>query len=436
MFNKSLEFFHYVKPEDALERILTSSNIYPGIEVVDSLESLGRILAEDVISPFSIPREDVAHFDGYAVRSSDTISASTTNPVRLKVVGRVEAIVEHDLSIGDGETVYVVTGTKIPKNADAVIPLERVRMNGEYIEIIKPCKKGDNVTFKGSDILENEVILRRGHVIRPQDIRYLLEIRKFKVKVYAKPRVSLIAVGDELTENLDEIGRKKLETSTKLVASYVKEFGGMPKIIGVVPDNPERILETVKNSLDYSDISVTIGGISLGVRDLCWRTLSRCLESIPIARGLRIQPGRATSILVFSKKPVIMLPGHIQSTLCGTIYTLIPLIYYMSGLSPKKILPTIHAKMDETLIVKEYRSFKRIRFVKLDRDGDTFTANPILGDSSMLTPILKSDGFIEIPEGVERIERGSCVDVQILSWPQLLQIFLRDHVHQSNDITY
>ncbi|MEM1676860.1 MAG: molybdopterin molybdotransferase MoeA [Nitrososphaerota archaeon] len=419
-------FFQYVAPEDAVERILGSSDICPRIEVIDSLESLGRVIAEDIPSPFSIPKEDVSHFDGYAVKSSDTVNASTVNPVKLKIAGRIESIIEHDLSIGDKEAVYVVTGVKIPRNADAVIPVERTRLIGDYIEILEPCKKGDNITFKGADIAEGDIILKKGSIIRPQDIKYLLEIRKFKIKVYAKPRISLIAVGDELTENLDELTHKKLETSTKLVANYIKELGGIPKIMGVAPDDPEHIIKAVKNSLEDSDICVTIGGISLGVRDLCWRTLSKHPESIPIARGLRIQPGRATSIVVFSKKPVVMLPGHVQSTICGTIYILIPLIYYMSGLSARKILPTIPAEIGEDIVVKEYKSFKRIRFVKLVKQKEKFIANLLMGDSSMLSPILKSDGFIEIPEGVERIEKGSHVDVHILSWSQLLQTFLKE----------
>ncbi|MEM3643787.1 MAG: molybdopterin-binding protein, partial [Nitrososphaerota archaeon] len=184
-----------------------------------------------------------------------------------------------------------------------------------------------------------------------------------------------------------------------------------------------QIIQVVKNSLRQNDVCVTIGGVSLGPRDLCWTTLSKLPESIPIARGLRVQPGRATSIILLNGKPVIMLPGHIQSTISGAINILIPLLLYMQGLQSRDFFPKISAEMDEDLIVKEYSSFTRIRFVKLFKDGDRYRARAILGDSSMIRPLILSNGFIKIPEKVEKINRGSIVEVYLLSWLDVMHLF-------------
>lgn len=418
------KLYHYISPEEALEKIIRNINLVPRVEVVETYESCGRVLAEDVKSPYPIPKDNISHYDGYAVKSSDTLKASTVKPVRLKIVGRIDLTSNYNLSIGGGEAVYVVTGAKIPENSDAVIPVERVRILKDYIEIVRPVKYGENVTFRGSDVKEGEVILKKSHILRPQDLRFLLDIGKFKVKVYAKPRISLMGVGDELTNDANQSNYKKLETSTVMISSFLKEFNIDSTRVGVVQDSPRHILETVLSSLRNSDVVVTVGGVSLGVKDLCWTELSKHEGAIPIARGLRIQPGRATSIVVIDGKPVIMLPGLIQSTICGVYYILLPLVFYLQGLPMKNFLPEISAELSEEFFIREYISFKRIRFVKLLRDGDLFIAKPVQGDSSMIGTILKSDGFIEIPEGVERMERGVKVKVRLLSISQLLQLDL------------
>jgi molybdopterin biosynthesis enzyme len=417
------KYFKYTSPDEALERILKNSRLSPRVIDVSVHESLGYVLAEDIVSTIPIPIDNIAHFDGYAVRSSDTLKASTINPLRLKVVGRIDSIREHNLDIKDGETVYVVTGAKIPKNADAVIPVERVRLLGEYIEILEPVKRGEHVTFRGADIDGGEIIQKKGDIVRPQTIKYLLDTGRYRVKVYDKPRVALIGIGDELTSNIEEANGKKLETSSIMVSYYVKEFGGVPIRFEAVPDSPSQIIKTVKNSLRENDICVTIGGVSLGVRDLCWTTLSKLPESMPIARGLKVQPGRATSVVLIDGKPVIMLPGHIQSTISGTINILVPLISCMQGLPIKDLFPRVRAEIVEDLTVREYISFTRIRFVKLAKDRDGFIAKPILGDSSMIRPLISCNGFIKIPEKIEKISRGSKLDVYLLSWSELLYLF-------------
>ncbi len=415
--------FKYISLDEALEKIIHYSRLSPSVINIDVYRSLGYVLAEDVVSPISIPRDTIAHFDGYAVRSSDTLKASTVNPVRLKVVGRIDSIKEHNLSIREGETVYVVTGAKMPGGADALVPVERTRRYGESIEILEPVKKGEHVTFRGADIEAGESVQRRGDVIRPQTIKFLLDAGISRIKVYAKPRVAIIGVGDELTIRREEVDGKKLETSSTMIHYYVNEFGGIPTRVNPVPDNPNQIIQVVKNSLRQNDVCVTIGGVSLGPRDLCWTTLSKLPESIPIARGLRVQPGRATSIILLNGKPVIMLPGHIQSTISGAINILIPLLLYMQGLQSRDFFPKISAEMDEDLIVKEYSSFTRIRFVKLFKDGDRYRARAILGDSSMIRPLILSNGFIKIPEKVEKINRGSIVEVYLLSWLDVMHLF-------------
>lgn len=425
MSTASKKFFKYVSVDEAINKIIKSWELRSRVIEIDSRESIGFVLAEDVISIVPMPKDNVAHFDGYAVRSSDTLNASPNNPIKLKLVGRIDSICGHDVSIGKGEAVYVVTGAKIPECSDALVPVERARLSGDYVEVIEPVREGEHITFRGSDIQNGEIILRRGDIVRPPAVRYLLDMGKYKVKVYAKPRVALMGVGDELTSDIKEVDGRKLETSSIIVSHYLREFGGVPVRFKVVQDSSKQITEAVMASLEENEICVTIGGVSLGARDLCWTTLSNQPNCMPIARGLRVQPGRATSIILMDGKPVIMLPGHIQSTLSGMINILIPLIYCLQGLPIKNSLPRISAEMGEDLHVKEYISFERIRFVKLIQSGDSFIAKPILGDSSMIKPLLLSSGFIRIPERVEKIVEGSKVDVYLLSWTDVLDALHR-----------
>jgi len=155
-------------------------------------EAIGRTLAEDVIAPIDVPGFDRAAMDGYAVQAEDTFAADDDNPCRLRVVGRCEAGQQPSIPVEKGEAVEISTGAPVPRGANAVVMVEHTRHAGSTIEVFRPVVPGENIGAAGSDIMEGELVLRKGENITPREIGVLAAIGAQKVKVFRKPRVAVL----------------------------------------------------------------------------------------------------------------------------------------------------------------------------------------------------------------------------------------------------
>jgi len=377
-------------------------------EVVDIFQAYNRVLAENIVSDVDIPPNDVSHVDGYAVRAEDTLQASISSPVLLKIVEKN--------SISTGETTYVSTGHALPIGANAVIPIERVKVKEDFIEVYHYMRPYENVTRAGSDVKKGDIIFKIGHVLHAQDIKLLIDMRKWHIKCFKKPVVALISVGSELTRQIEETN-KKFDSTGIMLSILIKENGGIPLDIGLAPDDIVIIKKLLKKGLKEADIIVTIGGASIGEKDHVWEAINSLNTPEITIRGIKIHPGRVTSLSVVNGKPIIALPGHIQSTLAGFCLVLLPLIQLMNGL-PEPYYFKLRAKMSRKMIVKEFLPFKRIRFVKIIRRDDDIISEPVTGDfssidSSLTSIITKADGFIIIPENKEVIEENEKVDIYL-----------------------
>ncbi len=407
-----MRYFKYVSLEEAYRRIKRNIKLRLKKETVSVNESIKRVLAEKIFSPANLPEKTVSHFDGYAVRSIDTIDSSVRNPVKLKVKGKIFLDTRVKISINRMEAAYISTGAVLPEGSDSVIPVERVRKrNEEYIEVLKPVKKHENVTVLGSDFKAGEEMFGIGHVLRPQDIKLLKHVGVKRVKVYRRPLLSLIPVGSEFSDSLGL--RRKKETSSLMVTKLVEENGGKVRVFKPVPDDPRMLRTVISKALSRGDIVATIGGASVGAKDYVLEALSSLPNSKILFRGIKIQPGRVTTVVLVESKPIVLLPGHVQSTWVGVTFVLIPLIRLFSGRKLEAAYSTLEAKLVERLVLREYLPFKRIRFVRVtDKDGEKL-AYPILGDSSMHKPLVLSNGFVMVPEMVSELSRGQKVEVML-----------------------
>ncbi|MEM0083630.1 MAG: hypothetical protein QW102_03830, partial [Candidatus Nezhaarchaeales archaeon] len=156
--------------EEAIKKLLRSIEIKPKVEEVSVIKSLHRVLAEDITSNQDIPPYNCACFEGYAVRSKDTLGASKDNPVRLKIVGKVLPGLREIPRVNEGETVFLVTGAPMPPGADALIRVEEVKIEQGQIVVFREVEEMENVAIKGEDVKAGEVLLRAGHIIRPIDV--------------------------------------------------------------------------------------------------------------------------------------------------------------------------------------------------------------------------------------------------------------------------
>jgi len=414
--------FLYASTDEALKKTLSLTSIKPGLETVPVQDAYKRVLAEDIISPVNIPERDTSYFDGYAVRAEDTAGASSGRPVTLKVLGRIILSEGRVLRVSRGEACYVSTGTAIPEGTDAVVPVERTMLEENRVKVIHKVDRGEHVIPAGDDVRKGQVVLKRQHILRAQDTGLLATLKIGDVKVFKKPLVAIVPVGDELTTRLEEVGPKKVYASHGLIiSSLIKESGGIPVQLDVAPDNPEKIGESILSGLGKADMVITIGGSSVGEKDFVAEAVNRVGSPGMVVHGLKIKPGRVTGLGVVNGKPVVLLPGLILSTIVGYYSLAQSLILLGAGIEPESYMPPIEAKMGEEIRFKEYLPFEKVTFVHLSWTKQGFVANPVFGESAYISVLAKADGFIITPEKRSVVEEGEVVEVHLIPGLSILE---------------
>lgn len=407
--------FAYASLREAQQLIREITRGKAECEAAPVFQAYNRVLAEDIVSDVDIPPVNVSHLDGYAVRAEDSFQASINNPVLLRVVGRIYPEEEHSGEVNVGEAAYISTGANLPVGANAVIPVELVKNKGDFIMVRQRVKPYENVIPAGADVKKGETVFKVGHVLRAQDVKFLVDVKKWRVKVFKKPVVAIVSVGSELTSRIEEADKKKFNSHGEMISILVGEAGGVPLNLGVAPDDVNAIKRLLREGLERADVAVTVGGASLGEKDYVLEAVNQLGSSKVLVRGVKVQPGRVTSLSVAEGKPIVMLPGHVQSTLVGFYFILLPLIRQLAGLSPPLPSTTLKARMSREILLKEFASFRRVRFVNVTEAEGGYIAEPIMGDSSLTSVVVKANGFIIIPEGKEVVERGDAVNVRLVN---------------------
>ncbi len=386
------KLFKYIPVNEAVNRVLkVLDHITLKTEEVHIKSALGRVLAEEIRVKEDIPLHNASHFDGYAVDYRDTITASPKNPLKLSIKGEIYPGEDHDLNIGAGEVFYVGTGAYLPKNANAVIPVESAKVIGSnMIEIRHPAKYGDHVVWKGSDFKAGEMVFRPGHILRPPDLGLLAQLGYHKVKVYGKPKVSIISVGDEL------VSRAILDKSV-IIEGLLREYNCIPIDLGVAGDDVNEIRELIIKSAHSSSLIITIGGCSVGKKDLVPDAILSIENSQIVVRGLKRVPGRQTSFAVALGKPILMLPGLIQSMIIGFYSLGVPVIAKLLGAHLKSFHHIIKVRISRSIELNRMKPFERIVFGKIVDYMDHPIVKPLPGISMHINPVVRSDGFIIIP---------------------------------------
>ncbi|MFQ6085584.1 MAG: molybdopterin molybdotransferase MoeA [Candidatus Bathyarchaeia archaeon] len=407
----------YMSVSKAMEVVQKVVSVRVGSEIVPLNEAYGRVLAEDVASSIDIPPRDISLFDGYAVRAEDTYNATPSNPVFLLVAGDVCLRAEEVPSLNPRETYYVDTDSFMPTGANAVLPVEVVsKTSGNAIVVRTKVRPGENTMPAGFDVKKGEVIFRRGHMLRAQDVSLLAEIGRWEVKVSKRPVVGILSVGSELTESADEVSPgKKFSGHAVLIHKLTEKAGADPLGLGVAPDDEQAIKKKLEEGLKRADIVATIGGASVGRLDLVPTAINLLTSGNVIIRGMKVQPGRVSSLGVVGGKPIVMLPGHIQSTVLGFYFLLVPLIRLVSDLPTEIPQFAIKAKISKRVTFRKFVPFRRVRFVRIMSTSEGFVAKPILGESVLRSVLVKANGFTIVPKGKAVLEEGEEVSVYLLS---------------------
>lgn len=413
----------YDSVNSAFIKLKERATIMPSSESVHVLNAYKRVLAEDIISKFGVPRYNSSHMDGFAVRYNDIKNTSKTNPATLRIYNiqvPLEDIV--DFVLPRSHVYRISTGTSLPKGSDTVIPIENIKIvkagNYEMIEIRSLIQKGSFVYPASMDIRKGERVLLKGTVLRTQDIGLLTFMRIYQVPVFKKPTVALIPTGNELSDVLENIRSDKIPNIHSHIISWlVEEIGGTAMDLGVTPDKLTTLQNKIKTAITRADLILTIGGSSVGKYDLVKEAIkSRDTRSI-IAFRTKLDRGRVTGLAALNGKPIIILPGPIQGAINAFIVFAYPLLRLMSGRSEKRSELTICATLiDNWEARRKFPYFTKIVYVKLfkTRAHKKFVARPISGETESMTLLTKCNGYIIVPQHITNMRKGQNVEVNIM----------------------
>lgn len=407
----SPEFFRVMPVAEALKLFDVHWQPVPQTEILPTAAALNRIVAADLVSPTQAPSFRKSAVDGYAVRAKDTFGASQSLPAFLEVIAEVRMGDVPDRHVGQGESIQIHTGGMLPDSADAVVMVEYVQAaGGGEIEVLKAVAPGENVIQLGEDVAENEVILRPGHRIRPQDIGGLLAVGITQVEALRRPRVGILSCGDELVApQVTPPPGKVRDINAYTLSALVEQAGGEPLRLGIVSDNLQEYQRTAKHGFSQSDILLLSAGSSVSARDYTRDVIHHLGQPGVLQHGLAAKPGKPTIIAVCDNKPVIGLPGNPVSALLVARQLLPDLIARCTGqtAAPPRVIRAVLS-----LGIASVTGREDWVAVRLKHKEDVHpVAEPVFGKSNLIFTLIQAQGLLRIPLNSGGLDAGSLIDV-------------------------
>jgi len=386
-----------------------------GKEKIDLISSLGRTIAEDVLSNFDIPPFERSAMDGFAIIAEDANFASEENPVFLEIVGEIKAgdVVEN-LSIEKGKTFSIMTGAKIPQNANAVVKIEDVETvfkdGKEYIKITEPVKPGENISKKGEDIKKGEVVIKKGTYIDTAVFAMLAYLGRKKVVVYKQPKVGILATGDEIKK----VGQKLKEGEVYDANSYsiyalTKKYGGQPQMLGIAKDDPKILDKFIKKGLKY-DMFIISGGVSEGKYDIVVDVLRKNGVKL-VFHKVAVKPDKPTFFGKKGKTVVFGLPGYPVSTYINFENLVKVALYKMTGREQPQRFKFVGIMKEDVENKGDRDEFLRV--IAEVEDNEVYITPYRSQKSGVLSSVLYSKAILYLKKG-EKIKKGEKVVVEYL----------------------
>ena len=313
----SPEFFQVTPVAEALNRLDAHWQPQLASEIVAAADALGRVTAEDILSPERAPSFRKSTVDGYALRAADSFGASQSLPAFLQVIGEIKMGEVPQSEIGSGQALQIHTGGMLPRGADAVVMVELTQRLGDHeIEVMKAAAPGENVIQPGEDVAENALVLPRHHRIRPQDIGGLLAVGVSQIAVLRRPRVGILSCGDELVspEVVPGPGQVR-DINAYTLSALAEKHGAQALRFGIAADSLEAYRARAGAGFADCEILLLSAGSSVSARDYTRDVINGLGAPGVLQHGLATKPGKPTIIAVCENKPVIGLPGNPVSAL-------------------------------------------------------------------------------------------------------------------------
>ncbi|HET9393164.1 MAG TPA: molybdopterin molybdotransferase MoeA [Candidatus Rubrimentiphilum sp.] len=387
-------------PEQALTLYFARAQLLaPKTEAVPLERAWGRVLAKPIAAGSAQPAIARSAMDGFAVRSHDT-------PSQLRIAGEIRMGELWPGALEPGTAVRIPTGGALPSGADAVVPIEDARVEGEAVHIAAAIAAGDCIVPAGSDMLPGETIVEEGRRIGGAELGVLAALGIVDVPVFAVPTFAIISSGDELIDVRSRPHGAQVPDSNRwALAGKLQALGAAAKHYPIAPDEEAAYEKLLRAAHAECDGVILSGGSSVGLRDLTPRLIDRLGEPGVIVHGLRVKPGKPTVLAAVAGKPVVGLPGNPTSALMILEAVAAPIVAHAVGALARA------AQVEATLAraVRKRAGWTQYVPVRLEESGGIFAAHPLEMYSASVSLLARASGFLTLGESVESVAAGDTV---------------------------
>ncbi len=408
----------YIEVEQARELILGDLDAALSSEKVDLLSSLDRIICEDVVADRDLPPANNSAMDGYGLRAIDSEPATQNQPLQMPVVADIPAGKPWTGQVVAGEAVRIMTGAPIPDGVDAVIRREFVEELDGAIILKESVRPGNDIRRAGEDIKVGEVVIASGTRITPAAVGMLAAVGMPYVSVVRRPRVAVLATGDEIVDFSQVPGPGAIRNSNSFsMAALVLQAGGIPQIFPIVRDQPELIRQALLDAVSGSDLVLTSGGVSMGDYDF----IQDVIRELPDAEirfwQVKMKPGKPLLYSRVASTPVIGLPGNPVSTMVSFEQFVRPLLKKMSGFTGSELL----LKKEPAIVLENLPApGDRLHYARgvAERDEKGQLSVRLTGaqGSGILNSMVKGNCLITQPPVSTGAKKGSIVEIEWLDY--------------------
>ncbi|WP_242213137.1 gephyrin-like molybdotransferase Glp [Bacillus cereus group sp. BfR-BA-01383] len=394
-------------------------------EKVSLIDSYGRILGEDVVANHDVPHFDRSPYDGFAIRAEDTKEASSSNPIQFEVIGEVGAGFVFTKEVKAFQAVRIMTGAEIPAGCNAVVMLELTEGFEEnektYMKLKRPFAAGDNISFKGEDVKQNAILVKKGTSINPGVAALLATFGYSSVHVVRQPVIGIVTTGSELLEVHEQLKEGKIRNSNSyMIAAQIERVGGVVQYYGQFADDLETCYNTVKKAMKEVDILITTGGVSVGDYDYLPAIYGE-LQANVLFNKIAMRPGSVTTVAELEGKLLFGLSGNPSACYVGCELFVRPVIQtYLHRKDP-------HVYRAEAILQKDFpkaNPFARFVRGRVEIVDGQLQVTPVgLDKSSSISSLAEANSFIVLPGGTRGFKAGITVSVLLLEsnvgseWP-------------------
>ena len=396
-----------IKFEKALEEVLSRARRL-SVESLSLKKAIGSVLAEDIKSKFDIPSFHKSAMDGYAVAAEELKSV----PVDLRVVGTVPAGGFYPRRVKKGECVKIMTGSPLPEGTDSVVMVEFTKNNrkSSRVKILRGVSKGGNVCLKGEDIEKGRVVLRKGVLIRAPEVAILAMLGRSEIRVYKKPKVSILCTGDELIEPGHRLPEFSYiyNSNGPMLCSLLTSMKIENQYLGIAKDRAKGLKRKIKEGLK-DNLFILSGGVSMGDYDLVPEVLRNCGVKI-VFHKVAMKPGKPVLFGTKGGTLIFGVPGNPVSTYLSFLILIKPAIEKLMGRELSLSIEKGILNRDFHQKSGERKHFLPVQIKRKEKQNKIFPIKTYHG-SADIASLLPANGFMVVDAGISFLKKNSEVDI-------------------------